>query len=158
MTSITARKTFLRFNAHLASMSDNLRTKWSKGGPKLEVFRKINTIRNAVATANGRRPSVLLVIKITCCASFLLWLMLQHDKGKENNASLNALQAIIQDYLQKTIKGISVLRSKTRYTKKHEKQSIFVQRKLTFVDLFCLKKLYDLFSTFHIIFYKPKTS
>ena len=108
-------------------MSDNLRTKWSKGGPKLEVFRKINTIRNTVATANGRRPSVLLVIKITCCASFLLWLMLQHDKGKENNASLNALQAIIQDYLQKTIKGISVLRSKTRYTKKHEKQSIFVQ-------------------------------
>ena len=30
----------------------------------------------------------------------LLWLMLQHDNGKENNASLNALQAIIQDYLQ----------------------------------------------------------
>ena len=48
-------------------MSDNLRTKWSKGGPKLEVFRKINTLRNTVATANGRRPSVLLVIKITCC-------------------------------------------------------------------------------------------
>ena len=94
--------------------------KWSNGGPKgrPNVVRII-TIRNTVAAANSRRPSVLLV-KDHMLMRVLLWLMLQHDNGKENNASLNALQAIIQDYLQDS-KGFQSLDLR-QDTKKHEKQ------------------------------------
>ena len=93
----------------------------------------------------------------------LLWLMLQHDNGKENNASLNALQAIIQDYLQDS-KGFQSLdlRQDTKSMKNKENTDMHcvscIAKKAHICRLYFALKLFDLFSTFHIIFYKPKTS
>lgn len=137
--------------------------KWSNGGPKgrPNVVRII-TIRNTVAAANSRRPSVLLV-KDHMLMRVLLWLMLQHDNGKENNASLNALQAIIQDYLQDS-KGFQSLdlRQDTKSMKNKENTDMHcvscIAKKAHICRLYFALKLFDLFSTFHIIFYKPKTS